>query len=289
MFIKESKPVPRRTLLTRPPTAGGPKFPPMTALSIGRAQVNQLYRGAAIGKAKAVKDLVELASYATQTVQRLWEENDPTSVKGSARKNRLRRREQFNQAARERDDFPVIQSWRKSRNHSVSTMLAALPLAEDGIWKTKKIEQEVSGAGMHYLILDEIYPRFQWLRRSTVRLSGLEGTIQSLPSLCLATRNKWAQVASKYCASTMYAGIERLRDSKTWMHALANPKRQLAKRVGKARTRLGKRYVGELDFLEAAKKQVRGERIDGRKISDADIFAGLTEAISARLKCILKK
>lgn len=289
MFIKESKPVPSRTLLTSPPTAGLPILPPMTNLSIGRAQVNQLHLDASIGKAKAVKDLVELASYATHTVQSFWEENDPTFAQGRANKKRIRLRELIKKAARDRDDFPVLHSWRKNRNRVVRAMLAALPLAEASIWKTSKVDQDKAGTGMHHLILDEIYPRFQWLRRSPLKLTGLNGKIQALPNLRLATRRRWAQIAAEYCASPMYAGMRILRDPNTWLHKIAKPKRQLDKRIAKAKKRLQNRFSGVLDPIEATRKMVREQQISRMVITEADHLAGLTEAISARLKSILKK
>jgi hypothetical protein len=287
LIIQKTKPLKVSTVLTCAPSTG-PKID-LTPLSIGRAKINQLYNQGMAGDAKAVKALVGLAAYAAESVYDFWRLNDPALAPAKAAKKQRRRREMLKRAASERDDFPLLHSWRKNRNHHNKAMLAELRLAEKSIWKTSDISQDKTGAGMHYLLLDVIYPHFQWLRRQTDRRTGLEGKIQALPPLRLATRKKWAAVSTDYCASDLFAGMTVLRDRGTWINRLAKPERQLAKRKAKATKRLKRKYSGELDALQETRKQLWQNRIDQMQFTDADLLTGLTEAISARLKNILKK
>jgi hypothetical protein len=286
LIIQKTKSLKGSSVLTGAPQTG-PKID-LSPLSIGRAKINQLYNQGVAGDAKAVKALVGLAAYAAESVYDFWRLNDPDLAPAKAAKKQRRRREMLQRAASERDDFPLLHSWRKNQNHCYKTMLAELPLAEKSIWKTSDICQEETGAGMHYLILDIIYPYFQWLRRQTDRRTGLEGKIQALPRLHLATRKKWAALSAEYCASDLFAGMAVLRNKGTWLHRLANPKRQFAKRLAKARARLARRYSDDPDEIEATCIQHRQDRIARMTITDADILTGLAEAISSRLKSILR-
>jgi hypothetical protein len=264
----------------------------LSPLTIGKRQVNRLHNAAVKGDAQATKDLVALAVYAAYTVQDFWGHlNWPGNIEYStAEIERDKRRALLKQAARQRDDFPFLCSWQKSRNRITKEMRDEIEplLGANGIWKTKKIKQDESGAGMHFLLHDCVYPEFEFLRASPDKLQGLEGEIQKLPRLTRKTCGRWATLAAKWCATWPDA----LETPGCWLHRLAIKEAEalFKKRITKAkkafqRAKRAGRYAGRSGIAPV----LRQHKIASMNVRETDFVNGLRNAIKKRLYSILKK
>jgi hypothetical protein len=284
------------------------------ALVVGRRLVDDLVAAAEKGDDAAAGALVDLASHATNAVRsfygspnldmgwiceqmsredrpvpdepldphRFWlgpvdqPEPNPSPAEND------RRREVIRQIAKKRQDFPVMKSYFFRREPDPKLWVKEIGLGKELPWKNKRITEHDR---LFDLITRVIYPDFEEIRGSaTIKRNCLETDILALDPLCLATAPKWAPLMAQW-ADLMVSDLE----PGSFLFDLAKPRRALEKRISKARTRLKKRFPGELDFLEETKKEAKAKEISMRQLSHADLINGLAEAMAARLKSILKK
>ncbi len=219
------------------------------------------------GAVIAADQLIKLSVYTTELVEALSRKN-LSAVK---------------LAAMRREDFPMLKSRLQSTEARYKKMIKKVNPGSGLPIKVTKAGLERAGvSGLKEWLRVEVIPAFDWMREKVP--ADLEP--HNLAPLSSISINAWAEAITAYFWKNYPKGFE---DPNSSFYKAANAKRAFGRRWTRRVATLGRKYEGELDCVEATKKQKAEAKIAAMEPTAADIQNGFKEAVKRCLVGLVKK
>ncbi|MBW8782972.1 MAG: hypothetical protein JF599_13955 [Verrucomicrobia bacterium] len=215
----------------------------------------------------AADQLIQLSIYATALVEML-SRRTPSVV---------------SEAALRREDFPMLWSRHEKTRACYERMIKKVkPGSSLPVKVTTAGQERAISSGLKKWLRGEVIPTFDRMRLHVPAALGAH----NLGALSSKSIDAWVEVITAYVWENY---PEAFTDPNSLFYQAANTKRAVGRKRARRIKTLRKKYDGELDALDATRKQVRAVKIAETESTKADIKNGFKEAVKRCLVGLVKK